>query len=178
MISLAIGQGRPIGLRSMVRACLVWHVLSKGHNGLLKSFARDAVVRRLCGHELIENSHGVPHSPKLGFSPVQSDGQAAHRRTRALCGRVLDGQLQHEGQIDGAGAGKCSPTDITMAAHELTRRVCGASALPSPDSAGHRAAGARAGVLDKWRTPLEGALLRADGAVLYPIRDGIPVCCG
>ena len=31
------------------------------------------------------------------------------------------------------------------------------------------------GILEKGGKKLEAALLRADGAVLYPIRDGIPV---
>ncbi len=32
-----------------------------------------------------------------------------------------------------------------------------------------------AGLVDREGVPLEAALLRADGAVLYPIRGGIPV---
>jgi uncharacterized protein YbaR (Trm112 family) len=63
-----------------------------------------------------------------------------------------------------------------MAAHQLTEEFVALLRCPVTRQALVIAPPERvAGVLDKGGRQIEGALLRADGAVLYPIRDGIPV---
>jgi flavin reductase (DIM6/NTAB) family NADH-FMN oxidoreductase RutF len=99
MISLAIGQGRPIGAALDGEGMFGLHVLSKGNNGLLKSFARGGGAEAFAGHELIENSHGVPQLAEAwAFLLCKVTGKLPTGDHVLYVAEVLDGQLQHEGQ--------------------------------------------------------------------------------
>ncbi|HEX8313034.1 MAG TPA: flavin reductase family protein [Chthoniobacteraceae bacterium] len=99
MVSVAVGQGRPIIAALDGPGVFGLHVLSKDNNALLKSFARGGGAEAFAGHELVENAHGVPQLAEAwAFLLCKVTGKLSTGDHVVYVAEVLDGVLQHEGQ--------------------------------------------------------------------------------
>ncbi len=99
MLTLAIAPARPITAALQQDGIFGLHVLSKGNNALLKSFARGGTAESFAGHELIENEHGVPRFAEAwAFLLAQVKGHLVAGDHVVYLATVLDGALQKEGE--------------------------------------------------------------------------------
>lgn len=99
MISIAIGQGRPICDALDGPGLFGLHVLSKDNNELLKSFARGSSPEAFAAHEKVENAHGVPQFAEAwAFLICKVAGKLGTGDHTVYVAEVLDGRLQKEGQ--------------------------------------------------------------------------------
>jgi flavin reductase (DIM6/NTAB) family NADH-FMN oxidoreductase RutF len=99
MISLAIAPGRPLAAALEDEGIFGLHVLGKGNNALMKSFARGGSAESFAGHEMIENAHGVPQFAEAwAFLVARVRGHLPSGDHVLYLAEVLDGRLQHEGQ--------------------------------------------------------------------------------
>lgn len=99
MISLAIAPGRPLVAALEGEGIFGLHVLGKGNNALMKSFARGGGAECFAGHELMENVHGVPQLAEAwAFLVARVQGRLAAGDHTLYLAEVLAGRLQHEGQ--------------------------------------------------------------------------------
>jgi len=64
MITMAIGADRPIAAALHTGGVFGLHVLGKGNNALMKSFARGGTPEAFAAHAMVENEHGVPQFPE------------------------------------------------------------------------------------------------------------------
>jgi 3-hydroxy-9,10-secoandrosta-1,3,5(10)-triene-9,17-dione monooxygenase reductase component len=99
MISVAVGNGRPIAAALEGNGFFGLHILSKENKELLKSFARGGTPASFAAHTMTTNSFGIPQFPEAwAFLACKV---AAHVRAgdhTVYVAEVLDGALQHENQ--------------------------------------------------------------------------------
>ena len=97
MITLAIGEGRPISAALMPGGVFGLHVLGKGNNALMKSFARGSSPEAFAAHPMVENAHGVPQFPEAStflIARVQQQYPAGDHMLHLA--QVLEGRLQNQ----------------------------------------------------------------------------------
>jgi flavin reductase (DIM6/NTAB) family NADH-FMN oxidoreductase RutF len=98
MITMAIGEGRPMAAALAPGGVFGLHVLGKGNNALMKSFARGSSPEAFAGHPMVENGHGVPQfSEASTFLIARVQQQYAAGDHVLHLAQVLEGQLQNEG---------------------------------------------------------------------------------
>jgi flavin reductase (DIM6/NTAB) family NADH-FMN oxidoreductase RutF len=99
MITLAIAPGRPITPALEGDGLFGLHVLSKNNNALLKSFARGGTAESFAGHELIENSFGIPQFAEAWAFLVGKVRQQIPAGDHTLyLAEILSGSLQKQGE--------------------------------------------------------------------------------
>ena len=99
MITLAISPGRPITPALVHDSVFGLHILGKGNNALMKSFARGSSPEAFAAHEQIENSYGVPQFAEAwAFLVARVKGELIAGDHIVYLATVLDGALQHEGE--------------------------------------------------------------------------------
>lgn len=96
LISFAIGRERPM-LQAIEAAGLFGvNILGKDNHAILRAFVKPDGEDPFAGHELVENSHGVPQLAEvvsfLVCKPVNRIEAGDHW---LLLAEVLDGSLQH-----------------------------------------------------------------------------------
>ncbi len=98
MISLAISPGRPICSVLDAGGMFGLHILSKGNQALLKSFARGSTPASFAAHVLTPNRFAVPQFAEAwAFLVGRVIGSIPAGDHTLYLAEVLDGALQHEG---------------------------------------------------------------------------------
>ena len=99
MITLAIAPGRPICAALDVAGTFGLHVLGKGDNALMKSFARGSTPEAFAAHPLIENPNGVPQFAEAWAFLVAQVRQSVPAGDHTVyVAEIIDGALQREGE--------------------------------------------------------------------------------
>ena len=99
MITMAIGEGRPISPALQRGGVFGLHILGKGNNALMKSFARGSSPEAFATHPLVENAYGVPQFAEAwSFLVARVDQQFPAGDHVLHLAEILEGQVQHEGE--------------------------------------------------------------------------------
>ena len=98
MISLAIAPGRPISPALDGHGVFGLHILSKGDNTLLKTFAKAPDATAFTRHALVENVFGIPQFAEAwAFLACKVRGKIRAGDHVVYLAEVIDGTLRESG---------------------------------------------------------------------------------